>query len=222
MNKMRPALNIVAVLFLFIITHNAIMTALGNTLSFFRENNRKVLYDVTLKRENEHLKQVISEYEKSMANLKIYEDHPHVLGKIAIRNIYDFYDFLIIAVDNKVENNSLVLNEHGLVGIVEDSNKTTARVKLLTGKIKLSVKIGETFGMLDLYDKTNKEFIIHNIDNYKKIEIGTEVTTSGLQEIAADIPIGKVKRTEQKGVEQIVYVEPFVDFDSLNYLMVLS
>lgn len=219
---MRPALNIVAVLFLFIITHNAIMTALGNTLSFFRENNRKVLYDVTLKRENEHLKQVISEYEKSMANLKIYEDHPHVLGKIAIRNIYDFYDFLIIAVDNKVENNSLVLNEHGLVGIVEDSNKTTARVKLLTGKIKLSVKIGETFGMLDLYDKTNKEFIIHNIDNYKKIEIGTEVTTSGLQEIAADIPIGKVKRTEQKGVEQIVYVEPFVDFDSLNYLMVLS
>ena len=72
MNKMRPALNIVAVLFLFIITHNAIMTALGNTLSFFRENNRKVLYDVTLKRENEHLKQVISEYEKSMANLKIY------------------------------------------------------------------------------------------------------------------------------------------------------
>lgn len=222
MNKMRPALNIVAVLFLFIITHNAIMTALGNTLSFFRENNRKVLYDVTLKRENEHLKQVISEYEKSMANLKIYEDHPHVLGKIAIRNIYDFYDFLIIAVDNKVENNSLVLNEHGLVGIVEDSNKTTAKVKLLTGKIKLSVKIGETFGMLDLYDKTNKEFIIHNIDNYKKIEIGTEVTTSGLQEIAADIPIGKVKRTEQKGVEQIVYVEPFVDFDSLNYLMVLS
>lgn len=219
---MRPALNIVAVLFLFIITHNAIMTALGNTLSFFRENNRKVLYDVTLKRENEHLKQVISEYEKSMANLKIYEDHPHVLGKIAIRNIYDFYDFLIIAVDNKVENNSLVLNEHGLVGIVEDSNKTTAKVKLLTGKIKLSVKIGETFGMLDLYDKTNKEFIIHNIDNYKKIEIGTEVTTSGLQEIAADIPIGKVKRTEQKGVEQIVYVEPFVDFDSLNYLMVLS
>lgn len=198
------------------------MTALGNTLSFFRENNRKVLYDVTLKRENEHLKQVISEYEKSMANLKIYEDHPHVLGKIAIRNIYDFYDFLIIAVDNKVENNSLVLNEHGLVGIVEDSNKTTAKVKLLTGKIKLSVKIGETFGMLDLYDKTNKEFIIHNIDNYKKIEIGTEVTTSGLQEIAADIPIGKVKRTEQKGVEQIVYVEPFVDFDSLNYLMVLS
>ncbi|MCI8497820.1 MAG: rod shape-determining protein MreC [Bacilli bacterium] len=222
MNKMRPALNIVAVLFLFIITHNAIMTALGNTLSFFRENNRKVLYDVTLKRENEHLKQIISEYEKSMANLKIYEDHPHVLGKIAIRNIYDFYDFLIIAVDNKVENNSLVLNEHGLVGIVEDSNKTTAKVKLLTGKIKLSVKIGETFGMLDLYDKTNKEFIIHNIDNYKKIEIGTEVTTSGLQEIAADIPIGKVKRTEQKGVEQIVYVEPFVDFDSLNYLMVLS
>ncbi len=219
---MRPALNIVAVLFLFIITHNAIMTALGNTLSFFRENNRKVLYDVTLKRENEHLKQVISEYEKSMANLKIYEDHPYVLGKIAIRNIYDFYDFLIIAVDNKVENNSLVLNEHGLVGIVEDSNKTTAKVKLLTGKIKLSVKIGETFGMLDLYDKTNKEFIIHNIDNYKKIEIGTEVTTSGLQEIAADIPIGKVKRTEQKGVEQIVYVEPFVDFDSLNYLMVLS
>ncbi len=219
---MRPALNIVAVLFLFIITHNAIMTALGNTLSFFRENNRKVLYDVTLKRENEHLKQVISEYEKSMANLKIYEDHPHVLGKIAIRNIYDFYDFLIIAVDNKVENNSLVLNEHGLVGIVEDSNKTTAKVKLLTGKIKLSVKIGETFGMLDLYDKTNKEFIIHNLDNYKKIEIGTEVTTSGLQEIAADIPIGKVKRTEQKGVEQIVYVEPFVDFDSLNYLMVLS
>ncbi len=222
MNKMRRALNIVAVLFLFIITHNAIMTALGNTLSFFRENNRKVLYDVTLKRENEHLKQIISEYEKSMANLKIYEDHPHVLGKIAIRNIYDFYDFLIIAVDNKVENNSLVLNEHGLVGIVEDSNKTTAKVKLLTGKIKLSVKIGETFGMLDLYDKTNKEFIIHNIDNYKKIEIGTEVTTSGLQEIAADIPIGKVKRTEQKGVEQIVYVEPFVDFDSLNYLMVLS
>lgn len=222
MNRVRPVLNIFAVLFLFIILHNAIMTGLGNAFSFFREDNRKELYDTTLKNENENLKMKLADYERSLENLKIYEDHPHVLGKIAIRNIYDFYDFLIISVDKKVEEDSMVLNEDGLVGFVEDADKHTAKVRLISGKNKLSVKIGDTYGIMDSYDRKTGELVVHNIDNYKKVELEMDVVTSGLQTIEGNIPIGKVSRVETKGVEQIVYVKANVDFDNLNYLVVLT
>lgn len=222
MNRPKPIVNIILILFLFIALHNAIVIGTSNLMTIFREDNKEMVELETLKRENEQLKQTMAEYEKSLANLSIYEGENRILAKIALRNIYEFYNFLTISTEDMVSKGNAVLNEDGLVGIVEDANKFTAKVKLLTGDVKVSVKIGENYGLLDEYDHTTECFLIHNIDHLKNIELDTEVVTSGLQDIGADIKIGRVVKTETKGVEEIVYVKPYVDFNNLNYLVVLE
>lgn len=222
MNRPKPVVNIILILFLFIALHNAIVIGASNLMSIFREDNKEVLEIETLKRENEQLKQKVAEYEKSLANLSIYEGESRILAKIALRNIYEFYNFLTISTEDMVSKGMAVLNEDGLVGIVDDANKFTAKVKLLTGDVKVSVKIGENYGLLDEYDHNTECFLIHNIDHLKNIEPEAEVVTSGLQDLGADIKIGRVAKTETKGVEKIVYVKPYVDFNNLNYLVVLE
>lgn len=223
MHKKRGIINLILVMIAFIILHNAILICLANVFTLFRENNKDVLETVSYKEKIESLENTLAEYERAYENLKIYDSSTFILSKIALRDIYDFYDVLVIATDHPVEKGSAVINERGLVGIISEANKTTAKVSLLTGKkIDISVKIGESYGLLDTYDKKEKVLIVHNINNYTDIKEGEEVTTSGLQEVDGGLKIGTVKKTEVAGVERIIYVEPSVDFDALNYLMVLN
>lgn len=222
MQKISPFIKFIFVMFVFILLHNVIITGLGNVLSYFRDNNLDELTIKSYEKKIETLEKTILDYESSHENLSIYEESSYILGKIALRDIYDFYNYLVISTASKVEEGSAVINEDGLLGIVDSANKTTAKVKLLTGKVNISVKVGDAYGLLDGYDRDKNCLIVHNIINYKVVNEGDEVLTSGLQKIDGDIKIGTVLKIEKEGVEQILYVKPFVDFDNLNYLMVLS
>lgn len=222
MQKLNRVVYLIIILAIFIVLHNSIIIGLSNIFTLFRENNRPTLEIEALEAKVQNLETELSTYEKSLENLKIYDGSNYVIAKIALRNIYDFYDVLVISTDTKVNKGNAVINEKGLVGIVVESNKLTAKVQLLTSCKPVSVKIGETYGLLDKYDKKNNEFIIHNINNYTNIEVGEEVTTSGLSKIDGGIKIGKVTKTEIVGVENIIHVEPYVDYDNLNYLMVVN
>ncbi len=222
MNRIRPVLSIIIILLAFIVLHNAIITGLGNVFSIAKDDNRYELLSASYEKKIETLEKAIAEYESAYKELKIYEGNNYTIAKVALRDIYDFYDFAIISTDTLVKKGSAVINEDGLVGLVDSANKTTAKVKFLTGSVKVSVKIGEVYGMLDEYDAQEDCFIVHNINNYQPIKEGDEVRTSGLQEIDGDLPVGKVKKTETVGVEKRVYVEPYVDFNKLNYLMVIN
>ncbi len=220
MNKMRPALTVLLVLITFIILKDTIVHLLANTESFLRHDNRIELCETTYKAKIEELEKTIFEYERSTNSLKIYEGSSYILAKIALRDIYDIYDYVIVNTSSKVNEGDVVLNEHGLVGLVSETSKTTAKVSLLTGKQKISVKVGENYGILSEYDRATGEFLIHNIDNYKVVNVEDQVTTSGYQTIRGGIPIGKVTSVVTRGVEKVVRVKPYVDFDNLNYLMI--
>lgn len=220
--KANVIINMVAILLFFIILHDAIIIALGNLFTLFRDDNKSELELSAYKEKIDILESSIADYERSLENLSIYDGSSYVLAKIALRDVYDFYDVISIAVDSKVKKGDAVINEEGLVGIVSDVNKYTATVDMLTGKIKISVKVGNSFGIIDEYDKKENRLIIHNINNYADIEDGSLVETSGLQEIDAGIKIGEVTSSKIVGVEKIVYVEPAVDFSNLNYLMVID
>ncbi len=220
MKKTKPFIGVILTLFAFLILHNAIVIALGNFATIFRKDNREDLFKETYEKKIQALEIAVSEYEKSLQNLDIFSNSANVLAKISLRNIYDFYDYLIISTDKKVSVGDAVINEGGLVGTIKEANKYTAKVALLTGSNKISVRVGDNFGMLSEYDKKNGELVIHNIDNYKTVEEGTKVYTSGLQEIDKNILVGTVKRIDNNGIEKTVYVTPSVDFDNLNYLIV--
>lgn len=219
-SRLKPLIAIILVLGVFIVLNDAVINILANASSFLRKDNRQELMKETYERRIEELEKEIFSYEESFDNLKIYEGSSYILGKIALRNIYDIYDYLTIHTESKVNVGDVVKNEDGFVGLITEAGLTTAKVNLLTSGTKISVKVGEVYGIIDEYDKEKNELIVHNIDNYKTCEVGSKVMTSGFQSIKADIPIGEVVHVENKGIEKIVRVKPYVDFDNLNYLVV--
>lgn len=222
MRKIKPFLNIFLILLLFIVLHNSVINIISNMMSYMRENNKEELIIKSYEQKIENLEKTIFDYESSIKKLSIYDGSVYILGKIGIRNVYDFYNYLIISTDSKVGAGSAVLNEDGLIGIVKNSNMDTAKVDLLTGNVNVSIKVGDAFGIINSYDKKKNQLIVHNVNNYKNVNVGDEVVTSGLQEIDADLKIGVVEEIDKDSIEQIIYVKPYVNFDSLNYVMVVN
>lgn len=220
MNRTKRAVAIILLLLFFIVLHNPLVYALANIETLFRRDNRPALYEETYKTRIETLEKELADYKKATGTLSIYDPASYVLSKIALRNIYDMYDYLIVNTSAKVNEGAVVLNEFGLVGTISEANKTTAKVSLLTALSKTSVRIGENYGILGEYDRKTKEFVVKNIDNYKIVNEGEEVVTSGFQEIPANLKIGRVIAVDTKGIETIVHVKPYVDFDNLNYMLV--
>lgn len=223
MNKIKPFLTVLVILLSFLVLHNALIIGIANVSSIFKKSNLDELTIKSYEAKIQSLEKSLSEYEKAHYNFSIFNSNSYILSKIALRNIYDFYDYLIISTENQVKEGSPVINEHGLVGIIETSNKSTAKVKLLTGKSDISIKVGDAYGILDGYNKQENLLIIHNINNYKNVNTEDKIFTSGLQEnIPGDIEIGTVEKIEKEGVEQIIFVKPSVDFHNLGYLMVIN
>ncbi len=220
MNKMRRLLTAISILLILVILHNPLVYALANVQTFFRENNKSDAYFEAYRNRIDQLERELSTYERAQENLKLYDRSSYILAKIAIRNIYDLYDYLVVNTDALVEEGNAVLNEDGLVGFVEEANKMTAKVSLLTSGLKTSVKVGENYGILSEYDREKGEFVVHNIDNYKVVNVGEEVLTSGLQNATANLKIGQVSSVQIQGIEKVVRVKPYVDFDNLNYLII--
>ena len=221
MNKIFNGFYIVLIVFLFIIFHSSIINLIANINTLFNHDNRYIMLEKTYNDRIDNLKREISEYEKQ-SNLSISKDESLILSKVALRNIYDFYDYLIINTSRVVEPKKAVINENGLVGIVKSNEKTNAKVSLITGENKISVKVNQSYGLLGEYNKHTKLFKINNINNYNMIKKGDIVTTSGLSDIPEGIYVGKVEKINKKGIKQVVYVKSQVDFDNLNYLYVLK
>ena len=194
---------------------------MANIASIFREDDKTTLDKRAYEIKIENLERDLLEYEASYNNLKIFDNSNYIPGKVALRSIYDFYNFIVVGMDTKVSNGSAVINEDGFIGITESIDGVLAKVKLLTNS-STSVKVGNSYGLMDEYIKKDNLFIIHNINNYKEINVGDEVVSSGLTEIPLGLRIGKVVKVETKDIERIVYVSPYVDYDDINYVYVID
>ena len=141
-----------------------------------------------------------------------------VIAKVILRNMYSFYDELVINVGSKDNINiyDSVIYNGSLVGIVTKVNDNTSNVKLISSNYNISVKIGNTYGNLN-------KGIITMVDKYSDISIGDLVYTSGLDNILNDIYIGKVKdiSLDEDGLSNKVIIE-YEDNSNLNYVYVVG
>ena len=222
MNRIKPYIYVSIALVTFIILSKSFVVLVGNITTLFRGNNINLLDEKMYKLKIENLEKELANYERAYAGYKIYESSSYILAKTSIRKVYDFYDYIIIAPTSKVNEGTAVINENGLVGMVSEATNKTAKVTLLTGIKNLSVKVTNSYGLLNGYDKKENLLIIKNINNYEEISIGDEVYTSGLEGIQAGLSIGEVVKTKLEGVERIVYVRSYVDFDDINYVYVIN
>ena len=150
-------------------------------------------------------------------------DYNYVISKVIYRNIYGFSNELTISKGKNygIKNNNAVVNDSGLVGIINNSYKNNSRVQLLTNKnTEISVRINNSYGILK---KSKDTLYVDNITNSEIISIGDLVYTSGIGNLPGDILIGKVSsiKIDKLGIEQILLITPVVDFNNINYVMVI-
>ncbi len=187
-----------------------LLSVISNIVSYIKFKDDRCVYNNLLFLENELLKKELDEINKlSMSD--------GVITKIIIRDMYSFYDEVVIDLgEDEVKENDVVVNNEGLVGIVYKVDKNRSYVKLLSGNYNISVKVGDTYGNLN-------KGIITMIDKYSEVKIGDKVYTSGLDEVLGGIYVGEVisvKLGEDKLGKEIKI--KYIDNKYLNYVGVLG
>lgn len=181
-----------------------IVSLLSNYFSYIRYSDKEIIQNNLLVLENKALKNKIKEFG--------YFENEYIVGKVVVRNLYNFYDEIIIDTNNKVNVGNAVVNEEGLIGVVSKVNKKTY-VKLLTSNYKVSVIIGDCYGNL-----SNSK--VDMVDKDCQINKGDVVSTSGLNNISRGIYIGKVKSVKESNLGFVVDVD-LIDNKYLNYVGVI-
>ena len=164
------------------------------------------------------------EYNKLRTILDIpKEDYTIIYSKTIRRDIYDFFDTITINKGSKegIKEGDIVINDKGVLGVVNKVLNNTSEVYLLTNKkINLSVKINDSYGILTSEDN---KLVIKNIKLGKELKEGDSVYTSGLTNIKEGLLIGSVKdiKKDNLELEYIINVTPSVDFNSISYVGVV-
>ena len=146
------------------------------------------------------------------------------ISKVMYRDIYDYNNYITIykgSNDNLVKNMA-VINEFGLVGIIDKVNKNNSIVKLITNiDSNISVKINDNFGILKV---SNNKLIVSDISNYNNINIGDKIYTSGLGNVIGDLYVGEVSdiSLNSTNIEKIITVKSNVDFNNIKYIAVVK
>lgn len=161
-------------------------------------NNKENIINNTCLLENNDLKQELNELSKLN-----YDDYDYEIGKITFKNLYNTNSYYIEY--NSNYNNNIVLNDKGMIGIVNN------HVLTLTKDLSLSIKINDNYGTL----KNNKISIIPG-----EYEINTPIYTSGMTSINNNYLIGYVSNVDNKNYESIIDIK-YIDIDS-DYVVIIK
>ncbi len=177
-------------------------------VSFIKYSNKVDIETEYIVLENQELKKEL----KKLSNIEYKEG---IVSKVIVRDLYSFYDEVILNVGgDKVNEKDIVIVEDSLVGIVYKVNKNTSKVKLLSSNFNISVRINDVYGNFN-------NGIVTMIDKYSDIKKGDLVYTSGLDDVLGDIYIGKVSSVseDKENLGLIVEVDYKDNYD-LNYVIV--
>lgn len=168
-----------------------------------------------------------TEYNKvlNLYNIKESPQYDYVFSKVIYRNIYNYYNEITILKGSKegIKEKQAVVNQDGLIGVVDKVYKHSSKVNLITNKdINVSVKINNTYGVLRV-DKNNN-LIVDSITNYDNVLVGDYIYTSGIGNLPANIYIGKVGKIEStnNGIEKKIILDKQIDFSNIDYVAILS
>lgn len=141
-----------------------------------------------------------------------------VVGKVILRDLYSFYDEVILNVgsSNGIVKNSAVIDNNGLIGIVYDVRDNISYVKLLSSNYNVSVSVNGIYGNYN-------NGIVTMIDKYSDISVGDVIYTSGLDGLVKGIYVGTVSKIEldEDGLGKELKIN-YIDNKNLNYVYVLG
>lgn len=188
-----------------------------NALSFLAEDDQLEVKNQLLISENNNLiNELKSVYE--IYDLK-YENISFIYGKVTLRDIFNFYDEITINIGevDGVKVGSAVVGKDGLLGIVNKVYNNSSIVKLITNKsLNIAVKVNEGYGNFN-------DFVVKDVDQHLKVDVGDKVYTSGLTELYGGIYVGTVKEiiSDDLEIAKKLIIENDLRVKEINYVGVI-
>ena len=203
---------IVFLIIIFSSNINSFLMSLDNNLDITSINNN---YCESLERDYNDL---LSIHDFSLAS-----NFNLVVSKVYLRNIYEFTETVSIykGSNDDLDVGLAVINDAGLVGVIKDVDTSSSRVTLLTSKnSNISVKVNEAYGILKYQ---SGKLIVSNLSSNTNMAVGDKIYTSGIGNLPGDILVGEVSKIDLNNteIEKIITVKPAVDFENINYVMVV-
>ena len=194
----------------------------GNILGVFKLDNSYYEGIIKLKDEKiEYLEREINTI-SDFSNKLEYINYKYKVSKIIYKDFYNTNKYKI-QYGNK-DNISLglgVTNELGFIGKITGVNERTSELTTIRDLKDISVVVNDSYGKLN-YNYKDNNFVISDISNYDKVHINDDVYTSGYGTIKEKLYIGKVVNIESIDFKKNVYVESKVDFNNLNYILIVG
>jgi rod shape-determining protein MreC len=198
----------------------------------------------SIKRENERLRRELSELEderrravaalaenevlRRELELPVLDDVERVTARVVNRSPGNFEATITIdkGEERGISPNMPVMSSSGLVGKVLESWPGGAKIRLVVdADSAVAVRVlPANVGAVAL-GRPGTDLLRLDLDSDAQVAAGDEVSTSGLQNsvFPEGISVGRVVRVDAQpaGLGMVVRVEPWVDFDELEYVTVL-
>lgn len=187
----------------------------------------------SLKAENMTLKQEIINLKDLVGIKEVLSLYKYENATVIGRNYDTWYDSITIDKGSKngLKIGNAVTSNGVLIGKITKVSNFTSEVKLLSSdtlnnniSVEFIIDDKEIYGLLTRYDSNDKVYIVEGITEDIKIEVGTEVITSGLTDsFKKGILIGEVDdlSTDSFDLTRILKVKPATNFDNINYVSVI-
>lgn len=162
-------------------------------------------------------------------------DYDHIVASVTSHAPSEFEQSLVISAggrDGVSRDDPVVSSDGYLVGRVTKVTRLSSEVTLLTDSTSSVTALDvatNTVGVLEIGEGPDRPFELNRVSKEKIVRPGDMIVTAGRRFdrlgsiFPKKIPIGSVNHVGQTDIEnfQQVQVDPFVDFSSLDILIVL-
>ena len=219
----------------------SISGAVSDFIGTYTEGERLSLENAELESEIAELREKIADYEKVTSENGFYKDYLEIKDKnpsfkfapatLISRDKEDPYKGFVInkGTVNGISANDPVITDLGLVGFVSETGLTTSKVvtvlspELSAGALDNRTNdSGVLSGSAAFASKGRTRF--YNLSRSCNIAVGDYVVTSGEGIFPSGLLIGTIQSIGSDKYNTSIYAEvkPFVDFDSINGVMVIT
>lgn len=219
----------------------AVKNALSDFVRTYTDGNQLMLDNAALKKEIDELREKLTDYDEAVAQNEFYENY---LGIKEAHPDFTFAAATLIAKDredpyagftvncgtlNEVAVGDPVITDAGLVGVISAAGLTTAKVRTVLdpnlvcgGLDSRTGDSGVICGTLELAQNGLCKF--YNLSRSCNVAIGDYVTTSGEGVFPRGLLVGSIEAigTEQYNTSIYADVKPFVDFETLRNVMIIT
>jgi rod shape-determining protein MreC len=195
-----------------------------------RELRQRAIQSEFALQENEYLRSL----QDFIDGPRFPDDFEPVSAEVIGRPVGAFVQAIVIAAGsrNGVRVNDSVVTADGLVGLVTRATPSTARIQLLTDQEAAVSAVDlrtRAEGIVRHARGTRETLVLDRVRKQDVVRVGDDVVTAGWRASGLSslypkgIPIGKVTSVGQTDTDlfQQVQVDPYVDFGSLDAVLVL-